>query len=132
MPIKKPVAGVAMGLIKDVDNGNIAVLTDIQGLSLIHISSAHHAQNRGHHPRGDGCHRRPGSAAVSYTHLDVYKRQLLEQERMIFAGDTLFRLSVGRSDLKGGNEQELYESIAYTLFPLPGDYDCLLYTSRCV
>ena len=32
MPIKKPVAGVAMGLIKDVDNGNIAVLTDIQGL----------------------------------------------------------------------------------------------------
>ncbi|MBS1479536.1 MAG: polyribonucleotide nucleotidyltransferase [Christensenellaceae bacterium] len=32
VPIKKPVAGVAMGLIKDVDNGNIAVLTDIQGL----------------------------------------------------------------------------------------------------
>ena len=32
VPIKKPVAGVAMGLIKDVENGNIAVLTDIQGL----------------------------------------------------------------------------------------------------
>ena len=32
VPIKKPVAGVAMGLLKDDANGNIAVLTDIQGL----------------------------------------------------------------------------------------------------
>ena len=30
--LKKPVAGVAMGLIKDVESGNIAILTDIQGL----------------------------------------------------------------------------------------------------
>ena len=32
VPIKKPVAGVAMGLIKDVDKNKVAVLTDIQGL----------------------------------------------------------------------------------------------------
>ncbi|HMM31181.1 MAG TPA: polyribonucleotide nucleotidyltransferase [Clostridia bacterium] len=32
VPLKKPVAGVAMGLIKDESNGNIAILTDIQGL----------------------------------------------------------------------------------------------------
>jgi len=32
VPIKAPVAGVAMGLIKDTDSENIAVLTDIQGL----------------------------------------------------------------------------------------------------
>ena len=32
VPIKKPVAGCAMGLIKDESNGNIAILTDIQGL----------------------------------------------------------------------------------------------------
>ncbi len=32
VPIAKPVAGVAMGLIKDDANGNIAILTDIQGL----------------------------------------------------------------------------------------------------
>jgi len=32
VPIKAPVAGVAMGLIKDAENGNVAVLTDIQGL----------------------------------------------------------------------------------------------------
>ncbi|MDO5111097.1 MAG: polyribonucleotide nucleotidyltransferase [Clostridia bacterium] len=32
VPLKKPVAGVAMGLIKDDANGNIAIMTDIQGL----------------------------------------------------------------------------------------------------
>ncbi|MDO4548659.1 MAG: polyribonucleotide nucleotidyltransferase [Clostridia bacterium] len=33
VPIKRPVAGVAMGLIKDVDDtGKVAILTDIQGL----------------------------------------------------------------------------------------------------
>ena len=32
VPIKSPVAGVAMGLIKDAESGNVAVLTDIQGL----------------------------------------------------------------------------------------------------
>ena len=33
VPIKRPVAGVAMGLIKDVENtGKVAVLTDIQGI----------------------------------------------------------------------------------------------------
>ena len=32
VPISSPVAGVAMGLIKDESNGNVAILTDIQGL----------------------------------------------------------------------------------------------------
>ena len=32
VPIKSPVAGVAMGLIKDAESGQVAVLTDIQGL----------------------------------------------------------------------------------------------------
>ena len=32
VPIKAPVAGVAMGLITDADSGNYAVLTDIQGM----------------------------------------------------------------------------------------------------
>ena len=32
VPIKRPVAGVAMGLIKDEPSGNVAVLTDIQGM----------------------------------------------------------------------------------------------------
>ena len=32
VPIKAPVAGIAMGLIKDVEQNKVAVLTDIQGL----------------------------------------------------------------------------------------------------
>ena len=32
VPISAPVAGVAMGLIKDVEHGKVAVMTDIQGL----------------------------------------------------------------------------------------------------
>ena len=32
VPIKKPVAGIAMGLIKDVESGKVAILSDIQGL----------------------------------------------------------------------------------------------------
>ena len=32
VPIKRPVAGIAMGLIKDVESGKISVLSDIQGL----------------------------------------------------------------------------------------------------
>ena len=32
MPIKTPVAGMAMGLIKDAETGKVVVLTDIQGL----------------------------------------------------------------------------------------------------
>ncbi len=32
VPIKKPVAGCAMGLIKDTDSDKVAILTDIQGL----------------------------------------------------------------------------------------------------
>ncbi len=32
VPIKRPVAGIAMGLIKDTDSGKISVLSDIQGL----------------------------------------------------------------------------------------------------
>jgi polyribonucleotide nucleotidyltransferase len=32
VPIKAPVAGIAMGLIKDAESGKVAILTDIQGL----------------------------------------------------------------------------------------------------
>ena len=32
VPIKAPVAGVAMGLIKDEETGQVVILTDIQGI----------------------------------------------------------------------------------------------------
>lgn len=47
---------------------------------------------------------------------------ILEDARVIFTGDTLFRLSVGRADFAGGDERQLYHSIKDKLFALPGDY----------
>lgn len=37
----------------------------------------------------------------------------------LFSGDVLFRLSVGRTDLPGGSDRQLLESIHGTLFELP-------------
>lgn len=42
-------------------------------------------------------------------------------EDLLFSGDTLFQLSVGRSDLPGGDEDELMDSLAQKLRPLPGN-----------
>lgn len=39
----------------------------------------------------------------------------------LFCGDVLFRLSVGRTDLTGGSQRELLESIHGTLFDLPDE-----------
>ena len=47
---------------------------------------------------------------------------VLERENIIFSGDTLFRLSVGRTDFPGGSAQTLFDSISDKLFTLPGDY----------
>ena len=41
------------------------------------------------------------------------------EERIIFAGDELFRLSVGRWDLPGGNYNTLMETIRAVFVPLP-------------
>lgn len=50
---------------------------------------------------------------------------VLEKERIIFSGDTLFRLSVGRTDFDGGSSKQLFDSIALKLFTLNGDYRVL-------
>jgi glyoxylase-like metal-dependent hydrolase (beta-lactamase superfamily II) len=42
-------------------------------------------------------------------------------EGWVFTGDALFCRSVGRTDLPGGNFDELYESIRSRLFMLPND-----------
>jgi glyoxylase-like metal-dependent hydrolase (beta-lactamase superfamily II) len=38
-----------------------------------------------------------------------------------FSGDTLFRRGIGRTDLLGGDEEAIYESIATRLYPLPAE-----------
>lgn len=40
---------------------------------------------------------------------------------VLFAGDTLFQRSIGRSDLPGGNQQQLLASIKVKLLALPND-----------
>ena len=44
-----------------------------------------------------------------------------EAERVVFTGDTLFRMSVGRTDLHRGSWPQLMESLAKRLAPLPAD-----------
>ena len=43
------------------------------------------------------------------------------EEKVVFTGDTLFHMSVGRTDLPGGSWQELAQSLAQRLSVLPPD-----------
>jgi glyoxylase-like metal-dependent hydrolase (beta-lactamase superfamily II) len=45
--------------------------------------------------------------------------------RLVFAGDTLFKDSIGRFDLPGADEQTLLRSIREQLLSLPDDYSVL-------
>jgi glyoxylase-like metal-dependent hydrolase (beta-lactamase superfamily II) len=42
-------------------------------------------------------------------------------ENKLVAGDTLFRDSIGRTDLPGGNGKQILQSIHGKLLPLPGE-----------
>ena len=42
-----------------------------------------------------------------------------EQENVLFSGDTLFRMSMGRTDFEGGSWQQLLTSLQTVLAPLP-------------
>lgn len=44
-----------------------------------------------------------------------------EKENILFSGDTLFRGTVGRTDLAGGSLEELKQSLCGTLMQLDGD-----------
>ncbi len=47
---------------------------------------------------------------------------VIDELKSAFVGDTIFYLSVGRTDLPGGNEDELFASIQNVIFNLPDDY----------
>ncbi len=53
----------------------------------------------------------------SPAHLCFYD----EQDKLLIGGDVLFKNSVGRTDLPGGNHQQLIASIREKLFVLPDD-----------
>ena len=48
-------------------------------------------------------------------------RQDVPEEDVIFAGDTLFQDSYGRTDLPTGSSRELVDSVIHKLFVLPED-----------
>ncbi|MEY8443422.1 MBL fold metallo-hydrolase [Lactococcus ileimucosae] len=50
---------------------------------------------------------------------------VFKQEGIVFSGDTLFSGSIGRTDLIGGNHEQLLQSIKQELFSLPDD--CIVY-----
>ncbi|MFM6977044.1 MAG: MBL fold metallo-hydrolase [Sphingobacteriaceae bacterium] len=50
-------------------------------------------------------------------HLCFYSRA----DNFLIGGDVLFYQSIGRTDLPGGNHQQLLDSIKHKLFNLPGD-----------
>jgi glyoxylase-like metal-dependent hydrolase (beta-lactamase superfamily II) len=43
------------------------------------------------------------------------------EEKKLIAGDTLFRDSIGRTDLPGGDGRQILASIHSKLLPLPGE-----------
>lgn len=55
-------------------------------------------------------------------HTEGGMTYVLESERCAFVGDTIFYLSVGRTDLPGGNAELLMQSINQTIFQLPDDF----------
>ena len=48
-----------------------------------------------------------------------------EKHQRVFVGDTLFKQSIGRTDLPGGDMDQLVESIQSTLFTMPDHYVAL-------
>lgn len=56
----------------------------------------------------------PGHSAG---HVALY----VKEQNICIAGDVLFRQSIGRTDLPGGNHEQLLHSIRQELFTLPGD-----------
>jgi len=57
----------------------------------------------------------PGHAPGHIVFIDHDKKNII-------AGDTLFQMSIGRTDLPGGNHEQLLSAIRSQLFTLPDDY----------
>lgn len=45
----------------------------------------------------------------------------IEEENMLFSGDTLFYRNIGRTDLPGGDDEIIEQSIRKQLYPLPDE-----------
>lgn len=74
---------------------------------------------------GDGTLLRLGPAEFHVLHTPGHTQGSLSlwipEENKLIAGDTLFRDSIGRTDLPGGNTRQILSSIKTRLFELPDD-----------
>jgi hydroxyacylglutathione hydrolase len=73
----------------------------------------------------DGTVLRLGAAEFQVMHTPGHTQGSLSiwipQESKLLAGDTLFRDSIGRTDLPGGNSRQILSSIKTRLFELPDE-----------
>ncbi len=66
----------------------------------------------------------PGSICLLYEPRDASDAPDAEEAQdsaWLLSGDTLFRRGIGRTDLPGGDEDAIYESILTRLYPLPAE-----------
>ena len=47
-----------------------------------------------------------------------------EDENVLFCGDTLFKMGMGRTDLPTGSEEKLFYSLTHKLMKMPGETKC--------
>jgi len=66
-----------------------------------------------------------GTSAIEIIHTPGHSKGgiclFLREQKILFAGDTLFRGSIGRTDLVGGSYETLIESIIHKILPLGDD-----------
>ena len=67
--------------------------------------------------------------AVSYTHLDVYKRQAEDFSKIVLAYEPVWAIGTGKT-ASPEQAQEIHAFIRSIVADKYGN--CLLYTSRCV
>jgi len=76
-------------------------------------------------PARDGDSLRLGHADFNVLHTPGHTQGSISlwipQENKLIAGDTLFRDSIGRTDLPGGDHRQILSSIHTKLMPLPDD-----------
>lgn len=63
----------------------------------------------------------PGSISLLCESGDAPETHDAREDAWLLSGDTLFRRGIGRTDLPGGDEDAIYESIVARLYPLPAN-----------
>lgn len=73
----------------------------------------------------DGDELKVGDVTLKFIHTPGHTEGgmciYVKEAKALFSGDTLFRLSIGRTDFPGGSYKEIMDSIRKKLFLLPDD-----------